>query len=262
MKSYVPIETILNFVPREIRKQAEEGDLLESALQAYNLLDIKDRYEQKGQILEIVNYRAKLPSDLQEINLVTFLSKEPTEAETDSLTQCIESKETSILDPSCFCNTPYYNNCYSPMKYIGNSDTICSSCGDPRLKRCRETYQVDWNRNIIASFKEGYICVFYSRPIKNKEGKYLIADIEEVLLYLAYYASFIEAMNRMLLHEDNSVAWYERLMDLSDTYYMKAKGVLRLRGLDAKLISAIKYTDTANQKLINLPNSYFERPPL
>lgn len=259
MKTYVPIDTVLNFVPKQILRQSEEGDLLEYALQAYNLLDIRERYEQKSKIIHIQNKKAKLPTDLKEINLVTWLYKEPTTAETDSLTNCISSEDTSILDPSCFCNTAYYNNCFEPLKYIGNSNDICTNCGDPRLKRCRETYQVDWNRNIVTSFSEGYICVFYSRPIKDNQGNYLVMDIEEVLLYLAYYATFMQVMNNMLIHEQGASQLYEKFMDLSDSYYMKAKGTLRLRGLDAKLINAIKFTGTPNQSIVNLPNSYFER---
>lgn len=262
MKSYVPINTILNYIPKQLRRQAEESDLLEYALQAYNLLDIKDRYEQKAKIIEIVKNKAKLPSDLQEINLVTYLYRTPATSETDSLTNCISSEDTSILDPSCFCNTAYYNKCFTPMKYVGNSNTLCSKCGDARLKKCTETYQVDWNRNIITSIDNGFICVFYSRPIKDNSGNYLVLDIEEVLMYLAYYTSFMEVMNRMLVHEENSTSWYDKFMDLSDAYYLKAKGAIRLRGIDPELINAIKFTGTPNQKMVQLPASYFERSPL
>lgn len=262
MKNYVPIDTILNYVPKQLRRQVNEGDLLEHAIQAYNLLDIKDRYEQKGKLLEIVKGKAKLPADAKEINLVTYLYKEPTSEEEDSMTVCASSSELSILDPSCFCNTAYYNNCFEPLKYNGNSNPLCESCGDARLKRCRGTYQVDSNRNIIPSVFDGYLCVFYSRPIKDDNGNYLVIELEEVLKYLAYYASFMEVMNRMLLHEEATVSWYDKFMDLSDTYYLKAIGALRLRGLDVNAINAIKFTGTPNQTLIRLPNSYFERSPL
>ncbi len=67
MKNYTPIDRILLNIPKPVRENAEDIDLLGYALDAYNLLDITDRNEEVLKILPISNFKAKIPNDAREM---------------------------------------------------------------------------------------------------------------------------------------------------------------------------------------------------
>jgi hypothetical protein len=259
MKNYTPIDRILLNVPKPIRENAEDIDLLGYALDAYNLLDITDRNEEVLKIIKVDNYKAKIPSDANEIHLVTYFASSDDLLEPDCSPSSIDelTKMSSQVSMEIFVESTLYQSKFFPLKFKGNSSRICCTC--PSLQgSCPQYFSIDINKNIVTSFKEGYICLFYSRPIKDHEGNYLVYDYPEVISYLAYSAAFQHAQDRMWRHEEGAVGLYERYMDLVDTWWKKAKGVIRLRNLDSNFIRSINFTNTPNQRLMRLPLSYME----
>lgn len=262
MKNYTPIDRILLNIPKPVRENAEDIDLLGYALDAYNLLDITDRNEEVLKILPISNFKAKIPNDAREIYLVTYFASEEDlfapDCDLDEEAPTHSAEESlSLAEMQSFVNSSLYQERFYPLKFKGNSSRVCCSC--PTLQgSCPQYFSIDVNKNIVTSFREGYICLFYSRPIKDENNNYLIYDYPEVIQYLAYYASFIHTQDRLWRHEEGAVGLCELMMDLTDTWWKKAIGVIRLRNLDANLIRSINFTNTPNQRLMRLPKAYME----
>jgi len=259
MKNYVPIDRILLNIPKPIRENAEDIDLLGYALDAYNLLDIVDRNEEVLKIIKVDKFKAKIPSDAKEINLVTYFTSSDDLLEPECKPSSIDELTTMSSQTSMeiFVSSALYQSKFFPLKFKGNSSNVCCSC--PTLQgSCPQYFSIDKNKNIVTSFETGYICLFYSRPMKDASGNYLIYDYPEVISYLAYSAAFQHAQDRMWRHEEGAVGLYERYMDLTDTWWKKSTGVIRLRNLDSTLIRSITFTNTPNQRLMRLPLSYME----
>lgn len=256
MKNYIPIDRVLLNIPKPIRENAEDIDLLGYALDAYNLLDIVDRHEEVLKIIRVENFKAKIPADAKDIHLVTYFASSDDLLTPECNTEEIE-EISDVASMQDFVTSDLYQKRFYPLKFKGNSSRVCCTC--PTLMgNCPQYFSIDINKNIVTSFREGYICLFYSRPIKDSDDNYLIYDYPEVINYLAYSAAFQHAQDRIWRHEEGAVGLYERYMDLTDTWWKKATGVIRLRNLDATFIRSINFTNTPNQRLMRLPKAYME----
>jgi hypothetical protein len=240
MKNYVPIDRILLDLPKSIRENNEDSDLLMWALDAYNQLDIWDRYEESVAFLEIDNHKTKIPVDAKEVHFVSYLtSKRPSKGFREA--SCDPKDPRNVIPLSkmqSYVRSSYYRQNFFPLKFKGNSSTICCTC-PTQIPNCPQYFNIDKNRNIVTSFRQGIICLFYSRPMKDDSGNYMIIDLPEVIKYLSYSVQFQAIQERLWRHEEGSISIYDRIIDLVDTYYMKAKGTLRLRNINASLIRSI-----------------------
>lgn len=262
MKNYVPIDRVLLNIPKAVREQAEDIDLLAYALDAYNLLDIVDRYEEVLTVVEIKDNKVKIPEDAKEILQVSYLVN-PDDKETPSCE--ITQEETpvnpydslSLSEMQQFVQSNLYQNRFIPLKFKGNASKICCNCPE-FLGNCPQYFNIDMNKNIVTSFKTGTICIVYSRPIKDENGNYLIYDFPEVIQFLAYYAQLMHAQERVWRHEEGIYSLYDRLLDITDSWWKKAIGVIRLRNVDTSLIRSINFVDSPNQRLIRLAKPYME----
>ena len=86
MKNYIPIDRILLDIPKAVREGVEDSDILMWALDAYNQLDIWDRYEEVMAFVKLDNNKAKIPMDARELLFVSYLkSDRPSKGYIESL---------------------------------------------------------------------------------------------------------------------------------------------------------------------------------
>lgn len=275
MKNYIPLRSILNQVPKAILREDTPDNLLSFALDGYRLLDHPSQKEDKVKVFEIDNHKVVLPSEIKGINLVTYLCKNPSEQEIEDLCngtcECereAEGYETTTnnicrysINYKLFLDSQYYNNNYTPLKYIGNTNksNICSGCLNRYCTHVNETFSVDKDKVLWTSIQSGYLCIDYFTEIVDDDGDIYIVDEQEIKQFLSYYTQLKHWEERLSVHEKGATYNINRLTQLVDVWYIKSRGKLNLINADDNLMSEIAFTQTRNQKLMRLPALYYNQ---
>lgn len=267
MTNYTSMESALRLIPKPLFEQSNRIDFLSWMLDGYRELKLREQNVRKIKLYELVDGKVELPSDIKEINLVTYLYQQPSNEDVYSLQNCIcDSTETTtttedtntVLQYSLayrqFLNSRYYNNNYIPMQYKGNSSQmLCDSCPN-KYSVCQYTFTIDQNKVFYSNLNSGYICIDYDTEVVDENEIPMIPDAQDVKQYLAYYAQYRHWEERASGKEESASQLSDRALQKANLYYNKVKGSRTLRGLDANTISAIRYDNY--DKWIQIPSRY------
>lgn len=280
MTKYIPLSSILNFIPKGIRQEDTPDNLLSYALEYYRELKFPMQEESAIVVKPIDNHKVQLDDCIKNINVVNYLKSEPTCEEEygvcdDNNLDCepceresagYETRTNNIcnysLNYKLFLDSPYYNNNFFPLKYVGNTsyNLVCKDCPNRFFNYENNTFSVDKNRILWTSLQSGYLCIDYNTEIKNEDGEYLIVDEPEIKRYLAYASEYEHWRDRISYEVDNKNINREAVvLQRANLYYLKARGVLAKKGFDANMNRAITFTETTNQKLIRIPALYYNQ---
>lgn len=264
MTNYVSMESALRLVPKPLFEQSNRFDFLSWMLDGYRELKLREENERVVKIFEITQNKVELPQDIKEINLITYLFKEPTQEDLYSVQSCIcnpEETTTTTEDTNNVCqytlayrqflNSPYYNNNFIPMQYKGVSSTLlCRNCPN-KHSQCQYSFTIDKDKVLYTNVTSGYLCIDYDTEIKDDEGIPMIPDSQELKQYLSYYAQYRHWEERAAGKEQSAPQFADRLLQKANIYFNKVKGSRTLRALDANTIASVRY-DNYN-KWIKLP---------
>lgn len=267
MTNYTPMESALRLVPKALFEQANRYDFLSWMLDGYRELKLREEYERNVKVLEIVDGKVELPNDIKEINVVSFLYKEPTNEDLYSLKSCVcDQTETTTntedtndvcqysLSYRMFLNSQYYNNNYVLMQYKGNSSTLlCRNCPN-KTSRCQYSFTIDKDKVLYSNVTEGFICIDYDTEVKDENNIPMIPDSQEIKQYLSYYAQYRHWEERASSKEESAHSMADRALQKANLYYNKVKGSRNLRALDANTIANVR-ADAYN-KWIKIPEFY------
>jgi len=274
MTNYTKINSVLPLINRAVRNEDSNLTLLSYAFDAYDLLPGSTSKKEEVQIYEVKNHKVQLCQDIETLNLVTHLSKKPSDSECNELNNCVTitsgeaQEEFNISEDNnpcagnyaiahkLFLDSNYYNNNYEPMKYIGNSSYVCTSCPNRFCHDCNETFSVDENKILWTSFKDGYICIWYDKRLVDEDGDYLIIDLTEVKKFLALYAELEHFRNRMYSKEQGVQSIVNDLEYKTTLWLKKARGAILKSGLNRNLIAELT-TGSYNSRFFRmLPDKY------
>lgn len=268
MIKYVSIKSALRFVPKPLFNHSDELDFLSWMLDAYRMLDLPVTMENKIQIFEIENGKVSLPDDLKEINSITYMDTNPSQSDTDSFVDCICNAEsnanTEDTNNPCqytlaykqFLDSPYYQNNYKPLKFIGNYGTslLCSDCPNRFCSECNNVFSIDKNRNIRTNIDSGFLCIDYATEMTNDSGEYLIQDLTELKQYLAYYAVAKHWEERASIRETGADKSAQEYLSKAEIFFKKCRSILIMRGINPTAVSEAQYDNY--QKLLQIPEKY------
>jgi len=267
MTNYTSMESALRLIPKPLFEQSNRYDFLSWMLDGYRELKLREEFERKVKIFQVVDSKLELPADIKEINLVSFLFRKPTNEDIYSLQSCVcdQTETTTTTEDTndvcqyslayrTFLNSRYYNNNYIPMQYKGVSTTLlCRNCPN-RVSPCQYTFTIDSNKVLYTNITEGYVCIDYDTEITDDEGIPMIPDYQDVKQYLAYYAQYRHWEERASGKEESAHQLADRAMQKANLYYNKVKGSRNLRALDANTIANVR-SDNYN-KWIKIPEVY------
>lgn len=266
MTNYISIRSALRFIPKALFDYSSDLDFLSWMLDGFRYIDLPITFESKIKFLEIQNNKVTLPSDIREINAITYLYKDPSASDTDNLSSCCvpESNSTeSDTNNICrytiaykqFLDSKYYKNNFMPLQYKGNySDSIlCDKCPN-RFSPCQNYFTIDKNKILHTNLDCGFLCIDYSTEMKDENGEFLIPDYTEIKQYLAYYAMAKHWEERAAIKEQSAAQMSQDFLVKAETYLKKARGMFIMRGLDANSISAAIYD--GYQNYIKIPELY------
>jgi hypothetical protein len=265
MINYISIKSALRFIPKPLFSQSTDLDFMSWMLDGYRQLDVPQIYESKVKIVEIVNGSVELPQEIKEINLITYLDKEPTETDIYSLTDCICNTESNANDADTnnpcqytlaykqFLDSAYYKNNYSPLLYKGNSSTLlCSNCPNHYAK-CQNVFTIDKNNILHTNINSGFLCLDYDTEMKN-DSDFLILDLTEIKQFLAYYAIAKHWEERASIKEQSADRMAQDALIKAETYLKKARSIVIMRGINPQNITSAQYD--GYQHYLKLPERY------
>ena len=266
MINYIPLRSILNRIPKPLFKESTESDFLSWALDGLRRLPTVTRTESKVQIFEIVNNKIALPKEVKLSNLVTYMAKEPTEECCNSLASCVEEPETEetwynnteaicryTINYKLFLDSLYYNENFMPLKYNGNSSFISSNSPNHNCV-CGYTYTVDKNRCLHTSLCDGFICIDYEIEVRDEDGDILIPDYQNVINFLAKYATMKHWEERMSGKEEGTYTLYQKYQQEAEAFLKSAKGEILLKNADVDAIAEV--VNGEYKRLIKIPERY------
>jgi len=265
MTNYIPFRSILGRIPKPLFKESTESDFLSWALDALRRLPPIARTESKVQIFEIKNNKVSLPKEIKSINLVTYMVTEPDEECCNSLACCVENPEPEetwyntdsicryTINYKLFLDSLYYNTCYSPLKFVGNSAYVVSNSPN-RNCNCQETYTVDKNKCLHTSYCDGFICVDYNVELKDDDGNFLIPDYQNVISFLTKYATMKHWEERASGKEEGAFTLYQKYQQEAESQYKAARGEILLKNADVDALSEV--VKGGFNKLIKVPERY------
>lgn len=255
MISYEPISNILRKIPKAVREQDSESQLISYALDAYRNLSIPVTTTEKIEIFQAVDHKIFLPQKIKTINFVSYLCNTPTQEECEEVEACTYDTVYYTID---LYGTKYYKNNYCPIKYIGNQSGICSKCINRFMNDCIDTFSVDSNKTLWTSFKDGYLCIHYETELVNSNDEFLIVEDEDVRNYLSFYSQYMHWLNRTSMHEDGAFRILQMLESKSNIYFLRAKGSLLQKNINKQLLQELT-TDSFNNRIITVLPDKFRR---
>lgn len=220
---YVPLESILNYIPRVVKRESNREDLLSHALLALRELNIAQRYHTEMKIFEVINHKIDLPAGVSSIQLVTYMDSNPSNDDIEEYL-CAEIKSC----PSCkseLCKT-------SGMYWEGDSvfcDTCTNCLSEPysyNERLCRPTlnYQL-WldsalyNNNFtllrFTGNTKGLLCsdcpnlrcngCSYSFSYSPSTNQLVFPDFRTGYICLAYYEEIKDEEGRYLIPKNSKL---------------------------------------------------------
>ena len=261
MTNYIPLKSIIAYIPKPLFNYSNEVDFLSWSLLGLRETKLVTMFQPVIKIFKINNGVVNLPSDVKEINLVTYLQQEPCKEDIVSLQDCITTESTEpepeignySIAYKLFLESPYYNNNYKILQYKGNGAYLCKNCPNKKAN-CQETYTVDYNKTLHTSLKEGYLCIDYDTEIKDLNGDILIPDYPELRQFLVFYCIAKHWEERSMMSEQNANRMADDYLVKAEIYLNKLKGSAKLRAIDANSITLLQ--GGQYQKLIKIPGAY------
>jgi len=262
MTTYTPLNAILDrsYFPANLRKESNDDDILSYGLDAYRLLNLPLEYQRKIEVKEIINHNVELPSDIHDINLVTYLNSDSCVNNDSNNLMPIAHNENYNIFYKIWQDSQFYNERFLPMRNIGNSASIsCTTCNNSLLNKCSETFSITPAKSLMTSIKDGFVCLDYDAEIKDENGNFLIINTPEIKRYLGLYAQMQLWLERAAGKEEQAFSMYKELTRMTELAMRKARGIQIMKNIDIQTINKISGTETYNQKLVRLPDLFYKK---
>jgi len=268
MINFIKLDSVLARLPKPLFKESQKADFLAWFQEALDFIPDAYLSERKIKIFELNEYKVKLPEDIKVINLVTYLTYDPTEEDLTSLSNCISSCEDNesvstqedtnnickyTINYKLFLDSAYYNNNYIPLKYVGNLKGLTGIVAKfyPEIQH-KNGFSVDSCRVLHTEFKDGFIAIDYDSSILNEDC--LIVDNAKLIDYLQKYAMYKHWQERASAKEEGAFQMAQTIRNETEIALRRAKGSLMLSGLDFEKIQNITFGQF--NQLIKLPEKY------
>lgn len=187
---YTPLDSVLYRASLLLSETDFDKELFtEFATEAYKLINIVGKFQQKNCYLTITNHSATLPSD------------------------AIEVLQVGMLNPR-----PQPEPQYVPLHLSTSTITPCSD------KCCTPTYTLRRN-TILTTFKDAKLIVSYKGLITDDDGNILIPNDESLEQALLYYILYKYWLLRYLLKEEGSESRMNYFLSLYSTYSKRAQSL-------------------------------------
>jgi hypothetical protein len=259
MIQYIPIDSVLESIPKGIRRETDDSTLLSYCLDGYRMLSVPGEYQRLITFKKINNHIVELPENVNAINLITW-SNEIHSTSNDIADFPIAHDANYNIFFKILEQSQFYNNHFLPLRNVGNSSSItCNCCNNPLLNKCSDTFSVLPDGSLMTSLRDGYVCIDYESIIKDEHDNFLIIKSPEIKKYLSLYSISQALLDRGMSKEEQAFAMYKDILGQVEIAYKRAKGSITLSNIDIHTIDQISGTGTYNQRLTRLPQNFYNK---
>lgn len=278
--NYVKLAAVENYLSIDPQEQT---NIEERIYQGMRSLGIAPILEHTAVVLEVDNYKAALPRDIEKIRFVSYMQSAPSFEDFQSLCpDCTISDDdtntvvctgceggTALLarspvgllerqvcrirhqgivylyDYYAFVTSNYYQNHFELLMPRRTPFTNKAICAEctPACSTCSETYEILSSNEILTSFEKGTVCIDYFKYAIDDDGDFLIPDNPSILSTIAAFVEWKHWEERMNKKEQGA---YTIMKDYRDRYVkLKGKliGEIVLSEYDPVAINQILYKD-------------------
>ncbi len=251
MINYTDIKSVIPRLPKYIRNNYNQQELLSHALQAYRTLNLRQDVQEGVCLLEVENNKAQLPDFIKSIEMVTYsntnvsicdglVNEDETTCEDYSFSECVTNynRIAYTLNP-LFINTKYFTNNFIPLKYLQTDhNKLCNNCVKTNCTDCNNTFSIDDTKTLYTNIQECVLCIYYTTESDK------IIDNNEVLEFLSYAVQHQIAIERAYIGEQNNNNMLAYLAQQYNLWYNKARGSVTLASINPTLISGLLFNDS------------------
>ncbi len=255
MIKYVPINSILNYIPSAVQDEVSAVQLKSWAYQLFKISNLDWKYNIVGEFLEIENHVAKLPTDLLGIYYIGYAQNE------DAVENIIRLNQTNLLDSTdrrliIAQQQLLDNQIYEylvPLKYIGsNKDfhhlSMCDSCtigfSVDKLLTC-----------LTLDITEGLVFILYKTLVKN-ENEILIPDDPTLMQAMSYYAQSQYWLDKASRGDQYANRMHLQTLGYATELFKKAKSLEMLRNYSVESHETLIKDRFLHQKLPAVSGMY------
>ena len=236
--NFVPISTVLDQVSSTIPAEYwNEAEAIEWAAIAMGKIRAFVPQEVAVVYRHVQDHKTYVPKGLRKIYQIAYRLEEPelTDEDVVNLQEDLHVSERYVFNllNANWMSTGFFNG-YRPLRLspspFANAIT-CENCGVLNAQT-EHNFTVSPNGCITTSFREGWICIAYTRYPKNSDGEFLVPQDEDYLDAMRAYIMYRHWEQRWNTKEEGSDARLQFYMQKWNHMQKKAKGNMNLPGID------------------------------
>jgi hypothetical protein len=217
--NYVSIKTVLYQLALTIDERYwNETAALEWATHAYRQMNIEAALQDKVAVVEVINHKGELPSDLKFLTQIAYSDS----TTCDGCDYDLDLPEGSGLQDKLNDLTSRFS--WRPMRLTTNSfaKSICTNLSLFNCAACQHEFAVSPNLVMTTSLKSGHVLVAYLGYPLDDDGDTLIPDNEDLKEALLHYVLYKYWLSKYQMKEEGAEGRMEFHLKMWANMYKKA----------------------------------------
>lgn len=223
MIKYISIDALLNFVPLTLQEEVSATQIKSWAYQLFKQSNLDWKYNLVGEIIEINNHKAVIPTDALDIKHVAHV------IDYDLLDTIINIDYANLIDDTdkrviIAQQQLLQSNLYqalAPLKYIGSNKSFhgLDYCND-----CVIGFSIDKQLACITiDVEEGHLFIMYKTLVK--DGDILIPDDPTLMMAMSHYAQAMYWQEKAMRNDRLANQMYLQNLNTAQILFTKAKSL-------------------------------------
>jgi len=154
------------------------------------------------------------------------------------------------LNYQLFLQTPYWENCWKPMRYIGRTHK------DYFTRKCYDSIHQEYARNdytefsitqdlcLLTEISSGTVCIEYVKEANDGDNFLAPSHPEQLWLAMAHFGMAQYWLRRTTVEPQLAMNMFKENISLSRNSMLEAKGIMKLSGIDMKNHFSIMYNES------------------
>ena len=235
MNKYISLKAVIPYLPRYIKEEESESQLLSWALLGYrqNITVPAWKDDFRVCLATVTNNRAKLPFGINKIISIGYSKNKPCK-ENDTTQQWFDSmidNDFVLLSQDIAYQNLKRN--LQTLRYVGqNPELLTFGCAN-LFSKCNINFSVDKQlKYVTLDEPEGYLVIVYSSSV-TEDGDYLIPDDADLLQALAYYVEARHWHDRAARKEESTEGMFQQRLLMADNKFREFRNKQVLRKFNA-----------------------------
>lgn len=247
MIKYVNINSVLNFIPLSLQEEVSATQLKSWAYQLFKQSNLDWKYNIIGEIIEIKNFKAAIPSDALDIKHVAHVvDYEELESIINlDYPNLIDNSDNRIIIAQQQLLASNLQKALAPLKYIGSNKSFHSLqyCND-----CTIGFSIDKQLSCITiDLESGHLFILYKTLVK--DGDILIPDDPTLMQAMSHYAQAMYWQDKAIRNDRLANQMYIQNLSASQLLFTKAKSLELFRNYSVDAHESLIKDRFMHQKL-------------